>query len=138
MYKNHLYLVNGEGNDRETALHGTLVYIVTIYDVITKTARVLCRTYSCPYCIVYICGEWVIYAEPVTYWICNAYVEYVTNICYVPTPDFLYVNLLDLYIPDMHKYAGRYACHIPYSGKFSRVQIFVKIPFPLQKKFSRF
>ena len=46
MYKNHLYLVNGEGNDRETALHGTLVYIVTIYDVITKTARVLCRTYS--------------------------------------------------------------------------------------------
>ena len=22
---------------------------------------------SCPYCIVYICGEWVIYAEPVTY-----------------------------------------------------------------------
>ena len=39
MYKNHLYLVNGEGNDRETALHGTLVYIVTIYDVITKTAR---------------------------------------------------------------------------------------------------
>ena len=67
MYKDHLYLVNGEGNDRETALHGTLVYIVTIYDVITKTARVLCQTYSCPYCIVYICGEWVIYAEPVTY-----------------------------------------------------------------------
>jgi len=98
MYKNHLYLVNGEGNDRETALHGTLVYIGTIYDVITKTSRVLCWTYSCPYCIVYICGEWVIYAEPVTYWICNAYVEYVTNICYVPTPDFLYVNLLDLYI----------------------------------------
>ena len=65
MYKN-LYLVNGEVNDRETALHSTLVYIVTIYDVITKTARVLCRTYSCPYCIVYICGEWVIYAEPVT------------------------------------------------------------------------
>ena len=25
-----------------------------------------------------------------------------------------------------------------YSGKFSRVQIFAKIPFPLQKKFSRF
>ena len=67
MYKNHLYLVNSEGNDRETALHGTLVYIVTIYDVITKTTRVLCRTYSCPYCIVYICGEWVIYAEPATY-----------------------------------------------------------------------
>ena len=67
MYKNHLYLVNGEGNDRETALHGTLVYIVTIYDVITKTARVLCQTYSCPYCIVYICSEWVIYAEPITY-----------------------------------------------------------------------
>ena len=67
MYKDHLYLVNGEGNDRETALHDTLVYIVTIYDVITKTARVLCRTYSCPYCIVYICGEWVIYAEPVTF-----------------------------------------------------------------------
>ena len=66
MYKDHLYLVNGEGNDCETALHGTLVYIVTIYDVITKTARVLCRTCSCPYCIVYICGEWVIYAEPVT------------------------------------------------------------------------
>ena len=65
--KDRLYLVNGEGNDRETALHGTLVYIVTIYDVITKTARVLCWTYSCPYCIVYICGEWVIYAEPVTY-----------------------------------------------------------------------
>ena len=67
MYKDHLYLVNGEGDDRETALHGTLVYIVTIYDVITKTARVLCQTYSCPYCIVYICGEWVICAEPVTY-----------------------------------------------------------------------
>ena len=67
MYKDHLYLVNGEGNNRETALHGTLVYIVTIYDVITKTARVLCWTYSCMYCIVYICGEWVIYAEPVTY-----------------------------------------------------------------------
>ena len=66
MYKDHLYLVNGEGNNRETALHGTLVNIVTIYDIITKTARVLCRTYSCPYCIVYICGEWVIYAEPVT------------------------------------------------------------------------
>ena len=65
--KDRPYLVNGEGNDCETALHGTLVYIVTIYDVITKTARVLCRTYSCPYCIVYICGEWVIYAEPVTY-----------------------------------------------------------------------
>ena len=64
--KDHLYLVNGEGNDRETALHGTLVYIVTIYDVITKTAKVLCRTYSCPYCIVYICDEWVIYAEPAT------------------------------------------------------------------------
>ena len=64
--KDRLYLVNGEGNDRETALHGTLVYIVTIYDVITKTTRVLCRTYSCPYCIVYICGEWVIYADPVT------------------------------------------------------------------------
>ena len=59
--------MNGEGNDRKTALHGTLVYIVTIYDVITKTARVLCWTYSCPYCIVYISGEWVIYAEPVTY-----------------------------------------------------------------------
>ena len=27
----------------------------------------LCLTYSCPYCTVYICGEWVIYAEPVTY-----------------------------------------------------------------------
>ena len=27
---------------------------------------------------------------------------------------------------------------VPYSGKFSRVQIFAKIPFPLQKKFSRF
>ena len=27
---------------------------------------------------------------------------------------------------------------IPYSGKFSRVQVFAKIPFPLQKKFSRF
>ena len=27
---------------------------------------------------------------------------------------------------------------IPYSGKFSLVQIFAKIPFPLQKKFSRF
>ena len=67
MYKHHLYLVNGEGNDRETALHDTLVYIVTIYDVITKTARVLCWTYSCLYCIVYICGEWVIYAEPVTF-----------------------------------------------------------------------
>ena len=25
--------------------------------------------------------------------------------------------------------------NIPYSGKFSLVQIFVKIPFPLQKKF---
>ena len=60
--------MNGKGNDRETALHGTLVYIVTIYDVITKTARVLCRTYSCPYCIVYISGEWVIYAELVTYY----------------------------------------------------------------------
>ena len=48
--KDHLYLVNAEGNNCETALHGTLVYIVTIYDVITKTARVLCRTYSCPYC----------------------------------------------------------------------------------------
>ena len=49
--------LSSEGNDRETALHGTLVYIVTIYDVITKTARVLCQTYSCPYCIF----------EPVTY-----------------------------------------------------------------------
>ena len=39
MYKDHLYLVNGEGNDRETALYGTLVYIVTIYDVITKPAE---------------------------------------------------------------------------------------------------
>ena len=58
--------MNGKGNDRETALYGTLVYIVTIYDVITKTAKVLCRTYSCPYCIVYICDEWVIYAEPAT------------------------------------------------------------------------
>ena len=66
MYKDHLYLVNSEGDERETALHGTLLYIVTIYDVITKTARVLCRTYSCPYCIVYICGEWVVYAELVT------------------------------------------------------------------------
>ena len=27
---------------------------------------------------------------------------------------------------------------IPYSGKFSRVQIFAKITFPFQKKFSRF
>ena len=27
---------------------------------------------------------------------------------------------------------------IPYSGKFSQVQIFAKIPFPLQKKVSRF
>ena len=79
MYKNHLYLVNGEGNDRETALHGTLVYIVTIYDIITKTARVLCRTYSCPYCIVYICGEWVIYAELATYTnkYVNIYTEYI-------------------------------------------------------------
>ena len=71
MYKDHLYLVNGEGNDCETALHSTLVYIVTIYDVITKTARMLCQTYSCQYCIVYICGEWVIYAEPVTYFLKN-------------------------------------------------------------------
>ena len=29
-------------------------------------------------------------------------------------------------------------CTIPYSGKFSLVQIFAKIPFPFQKKFSRF
>ena len=39
--KDRLYLVKGEGNDRETALHGTLVYIGTIYDVITKTASVM-------------------------------------------------------------------------------------------------
>ena len=41
MHKDHLYLVNGEGNDCETALHDTLVYIVTIYDIITKTASVM-------------------------------------------------------------------------------------------------
>ena len=50
MYKDHLYLVNGEGNDHETALHGTLVYIVTIYDVIAKPPEcyvrlVVARTY---------------------------------------------------------------------------------------------
>ena len=70
---------------------------------------------------------------------------YTHNISKPIFPPYILVPMLDIttgYTVQVcvcvHVYTHNISEPIPYSGKFSQVQIFAKIPFLLQKKFSRF